>query len=399
MPLALLALAIATFGAGTAEFVMIGLLPEAASDMGVSISEAGGYVSFYSLGVVIGAPLLTVVGMRVQRKTILLAMTCMFIFGNTASALVPSHELLLAARFAAGLPHGVFFGIGAVVAAGLVAPERRGRALSVVLVGVPMANIVGSPLGTLLGQTVGWLDAGRSSWSPVSVSSRSSPSRRCSPCRAARDRQRDRARRTRHIQKTAGVARLRRGGVRLRRHLLVLHLHPAAGDRGQRLHPQRGHRAAGTGRSGDDRGHPARRPARRPPGAHDVRGAVRAGALAEHVPGDGAAHRPGRRQRVPHRDRGHGRPPSPASRHASSTTAGTRPNSAPPACSPPSTSPTRWAPRSAVWSSLPASDSPRRAGWARSSPWRAPVSACCPGGWTAAPGPGRSPPRPLPGRA
>ncbi|MEU3191803.1 MFS transporter, partial [Streptomyces sp. NPDC006992] len=156
MPLALLALAIATFGAGTAEFVMIGLLPEAASDMGVSISEAGGYVSFYSLGVVIGAPLLTVVGMRVQRKTILLAMTCMFIFGNTASALVPSHELLLAARFTAGLPHGVFFGIGAVVAAGLVAPEKRGRALSVVLVGVPMANIVGSPLGTLLGQTVGW---------------------------------------------------------------------------------------------------------------------------------------------------------------------------------------------------------------------------------------------------
>ena len=156
MPLALLALAVATFGAGTAEFVMIGLLPEAASDMGVSISDAGGYVSAYSLGVVIGAPLLTVAGMRFRRKTILLAMTGLFIFGNTASAFVPNHELLLAARFTAGLPHGVFFGIGAVVAAGLVPPEKRGRALSVVLVGVPMANIVGSPLGTLLGQTVGW---------------------------------------------------------------------------------------------------------------------------------------------------------------------------------------------------------------------------------------------------
>lgn len=156
MPLALLALAIATFGAGTAEFVMIGLLPEAASDMGVSISQAGGYVSFYSLGVVIGAPLLTVAGMRVRRKTILLAMTGLFISGNIASALAPNHELLLAARFSSGLPHGVFFGIGAVVAAGLVQPQKRGRALSVVLVGVPMANIVGSPLGTLLGQTVGW---------------------------------------------------------------------------------------------------------------------------------------------------------------------------------------------------------------------------------------------------
>jgi DHA1 family inner membrane transport protein len=156
LPLALLALAISTFGAGTAEFVMMGLLPEAASDMGVSISDAGGYVSFYSLGVVIGAPLLTLAGMRVRRKPILLAMTGLFIFGNTASALVPNHELLLAARFTAGLPHGVFFGIGAVVAAGLVAPEKRGRALSIVLVGVPMANIVGSPLGTLLGQTVGW---------------------------------------------------------------------------------------------------------------------------------------------------------------------------------------------------------------------------------------------------
>lgn len=156
MPLALLALAIATFGAATAEFVMMGLLPEAASDMGVSIPDAGGYVSFYSLGVVIGAPLLTVAGLRVRRKTMLLTMSALFICGNVASAVASTHQLLLAARFLSGLPHGVFFGIGAVVAAGLVGPEKRGRALSLVLVGVPMANIVGSPLGTLLGQTVGW---------------------------------------------------------------------------------------------------------------------------------------------------------------------------------------------------------------------------------------------------
>lgn len=156
MPLALFALALATFGAGTAEFVMIGLLPETASDMNVPISDAGNYISLYSLGVVVGAPLLTVAGLRIRRKAILLAMTGLFIVGNVASALAPTHHLLLAARFLAGLPHGVFFGIGAVVAAGLVTPEKRGRALSLVLLGVPVANIIGSPLGTLLGQSVGW---------------------------------------------------------------------------------------------------------------------------------------------------------------------------------------------------------------------------------------------------
>ncbi|SFT61226.1 MFS transporter, DHA1 family, arabinose polymer transporter [Actinopolyspora lacussalsi subsp. righensis] len=156
MPVALLALAIAAFGIGTTEFVMMGLLPEVATDMNVSISAAGGYISLYALGVVIGAPLLTIAGMRVRRKTMLLSMLGLFIAGNLLSAIAPTHESLLAARFVAGLPHGTFFGIGAVVAASLVSRDKRGRAISMMFVGLTVANIVGVPVGTLLGQAIDW---------------------------------------------------------------------------------------------------------------------------------------------------------------------------------------------------------------------------------------------------
>nr|WP_245780079.1 MFS transporter [Actinopolyspora righensis] len=156
LPVALLALAIAAFGIGTTEFVMMGLLPEVATDMNVSISAAGGYISLYALGVVIGAPLLTIAGMRVRRKTMLLSMLGLFIAGNLLSAIAPTHESLLAARFVAGLPHGTFFGIGAVVAASLVSRDKRGRAISMMFVGLTVANIVGVPVGTLLGQAIDW---------------------------------------------------------------------------------------------------------------------------------------------------------------------------------------------------------------------------------------------------
>ncbi|MGJ7905783.1 MFS transporter [Actinopolyspora sp. H202] len=156
MPVALLALAIAAFGIGTTEFVMMGLLPEVATDMNVSISAAGGYISLYALGVVVGAPLLTISGMRIRRKTMLLSMLGLFIVGNLLSAIAPTHESLLAARFVAGLPHGTFFGIGAVVAASLVSRDKRGRAISMMFVGLTVANIVGVPLGTLLGQAINW---------------------------------------------------------------------------------------------------------------------------------------------------------------------------------------------------------------------------------------------------
>ncbi|MBK0866133.1 MULTISPECIES: MFS transporter [unclassified Saccharopolyspora] len=156
MPIALLALAIAAFGIGTTEFVMMGLLPEVASNFHVSLSDASGYISLYALGVVVGAPLLTAAGMRVRRKTILISMMGLFTLGNLASALAPTHGTLLAARFVAGLPHGTFFGVGAVVAAGLVARDKRAQAISMMFIGLTVANIVGVPLGTLLGQNFGW---------------------------------------------------------------------------------------------------------------------------------------------------------------------------------------------------------------------------------------------------
>src|SRR5690606_19352061 len=130
---------------------MMGLLPEVASDLGATIPQAGGYVSLYALGVVVGAPVLTMLGMRSRRKAILLNMLVLFTAGNLFSALAPTHELLLAARFIAGLPHGVFFGIGAVVVANLVTQDNRVQAISMMFIGLTVANIVGVPASTLLG--------------------------------------------------------------------------------------------------------------------------------------------------------------------------------------------------------------------------------------------------------
>ncbi|MGC9378915.1 MFS transporter [Streptomyces sp. MH13] len=156
MPIALLALAIASFGIGTAEFVMMGLLPEVAADLHVSIPAAGGYISLYALGVVIGAPVLTLLGLRARRKTTLLSLLALFVVGNLFSVFAVSHESLLAARFVTGLPHGAFYGMGTVVAAGLVPAERRGRAIATVFLGLTIANIVGVPVGTQIGAAFGW---------------------------------------------------------------------------------------------------------------------------------------------------------------------------------------------------------------------------------------------------
>ncbi|MCG7208461.1 MFS transporter [Streptomyces arenae] len=156
MPLALLALAVVTFGIGTTEFATMGLLPQIADGVGVSVPGAGNLVSAYALGVVVGAPVLTGIGARVPHKRLLLLLTGLFVVGNTASALAPNFGLLFAARFLAGLPHGALFGVGAVVASSLVAPERAARAVSQVFLGLTIANIVGVPAGTALGQHLGW---------------------------------------------------------------------------------------------------------------------------------------------------------------------------------------------------------------------------------------------------
>ncbi|WP_327175381.1 MFS transporter [Streptomyces sp. NBC_01335] len=156
MPLALLALAVSAFGIGTTEFVMMGLLPNVADDLGTSVPTAGYLVSAYAIGVVLGAPLLTALGSRMPRKRMLLLLMSLFVLGNAASAFAPGFGWLVAGRLIAGLPHGAFFGVGAVVAARLVPEGRQARAVARMFLGLTVANIVGVPAATLLGQHLGW---------------------------------------------------------------------------------------------------------------------------------------------------------------------------------------------------------------------------------------------------
>ena len=156
MPLALLALAIGAFGIGTTEFVMVGLLPQVAGDFGVSVPTAGLLVTGYALGVVAGAPLMAVLGTRMSRKRMLLLLMGLFIAGNLISAAAPVFAVMLIGRVVASLAHGAFFGIGSVVAAELVAPEKRAGAIATMFTGLTVANVVGVPLGTYVGQSAGW---------------------------------------------------------------------------------------------------------------------------------------------------------------------------------------------------------------------------------------------------
>ncbi|MFE4513169.1 MFS transporter [Kitasatospora sp. NPDC056783] len=156
MPLALIALAIGAFGIGTTEFVIMGLLPQIAGDYGVSIPNAGLLVTGYALGVVIGAPLMTVLGTKISRKTMLMLLMGLFVAGNLLSAFAPSFPVMLAGRIVTSLAHGAFFGIGSVVAADLVAPQKKAGAIATMFTGLTIANIVGVPLGTFIGQAVGW---------------------------------------------------------------------------------------------------------------------------------------------------------------------------------------------------------------------------------------------------
>ncbi|MGW1259095.1 MFS transporter [Streptomyces sp. NPDC002513] len=156
MPLALLALAIGAFGIGTTEFVIMGVLPQVANDFGVSIPTAGWLVSGYALGVVIGAPLLTALGTKVSRKKMLMFLMGLFVVGNALSAVAPSFGVMLIGRIIASLAHGAFFGIGSVVAADLVAPEKKASAISLMFMGLTVANVVGVPGGTYIGQVAGW---------------------------------------------------------------------------------------------------------------------------------------------------------------------------------------------------------------------------------------------------
>lgn len=156
MPIALYALTAGAFGIGVTEFVIMGLLINVGASFGVSIAAAGLLISGYALGVVVGAPLMTTATARWPRKTVLLVLMAIFTIGNAACALAPTYGLLMAARVLTSFAHGTFFGVGSVVATGLVPRERRASAIAVMFTGLTVANILGVPFGTWLGQGFGW---------------------------------------------------------------------------------------------------------------------------------------------------------------------------------------------------------------------------------------------------
>lgn len=156
MPLPILALAVASFCIGTTEFVIMGLLPEVAADLGVSIPAAGLLVTGYALGVVIGAPIIAVGTARLPRKPVLIGLASLFVLGNLLCAIAPTYWTLMAARVITAFGHGAFFGIGSVVAASLVPANKRASAIALMFAGLTLANILGVPGGTALGEAYGW---------------------------------------------------------------------------------------------------------------------------------------------------------------------------------------------------------------------------------------------------
>lgn len=156
LPLGLYALTAGAFGIGTTEFVIMGLLMQVAADLHVSIAAAGLLISGYALGVFIGAPLLTAATNRMPRKAVLVALMIVFTLGNLACALAPNYALLMAARVITSLAHGTFFGVGAVVATGLVSDDRKASAISIMFTGLTVATLLGVPAGAWLGLEYGW---------------------------------------------------------------------------------------------------------------------------------------------------------------------------------------------------------------------------------------------------
>jgi DHA1 family inner membrane transport protein len=152
----LLALAAGAFGIGVTEFAPMGLLPVMAADLGVSIPAAGLLISAYAIGVVLGAPLMTLTTGRVPRRTLLIGLAAIFTLGNLLSAVSTDYGMLLAARLITSLNHGAFFGVGSIVAASLVAPNRQAGAVAAMFMGLTIANIVGVPLATWAGEQLGW---------------------------------------------------------------------------------------------------------------------------------------------------------------------------------------------------------------------------------------------------
>ena len=156
MPVALFALAIGAFGIGLTEFVVAGILPQIATDFGVDIPTAGLMATTYALGVFVGAPILTVLGARIPRKTMLIGLALLFTIGNIVTALAPSLPVALVGRILTAFNHGTFFGIGSIIAASLVAKDKQASAIAFMFSGLTLANLFGVPAGTWLAQTFDW---------------------------------------------------------------------------------------------------------------------------------------------------------------------------------------------------------------------------------------------------
>lgn len=151
-----LALAMGSFGIGTGEFAIMGLLPNVSEGLGVTTPEAGHAISAYALGVVVGAPVIAVLAAKLSRRTLLLALMVIFALGNIVSAFAPGYASFVFLRFLTGLPHGAYFGVAALVAASMVAPDKRAQAVARVMTGLTIATLIGTPLATWFGQELSW---------------------------------------------------------------------------------------------------------------------------------------------------------------------------------------------------------------------------------------------------
>ncbi|AEI46402.1 MFS transporter [Paenibacillus mucilaginosus] len=164
-PISILSLTAGAFAIGMTEFVIMGLLPNVAEDLQVSISSAGQLITMYALGVAVGAPILTILTQRIPQKKLLCLLMLLFILGNGISVVAPNYAVLMIARMITALTHGTFFGVGAVIASSLVRPDKRAGAVSIMMAGLTIANIIGVPLGTFIGQHLGW----RASFAAIAI--------------------------------------------------------------------------------------------------------------------------------------------------------------------------------------------------------------------------------------
>ncbi|MGN0199699.1 MAG: MFS transporter [Candidatus Cryptobacteroides sp.] len=167
----LYALAFGTLGFGITEYVMMGILPDIAADLAISIPQAGHLISVYALGVCIGAPLAVLVSRGRGLRTILVGLICIQLLGGIITTLAPNYYVALASRFISGLPHGAFFGVGSIVAERLADKNHSTTAVSIMVMGMTVANLLGVPLGTLLGETLSWrvIFAFSTLWSALTI--------------------------------------------------------------------------------------------------------------------------------------------------------------------------------------------------------------------------------------